>query len=173
MRNNFQACLAFVLHEEGGYSDNPKDPGGITNLGVTLRTWQAWVGHSVTAHDMAALTPAAVTPLYLARYWDAVKGDALPAGLDLCLFDSSVNQGPGTAAQILQGVLSLPKDGIIGPHALAALAGGAPIDAFCTARETAYRADKDFPTFGKGWLARVAACQKLASGMAAAPSAVA
>ena len=170
MQHNFQPCLAFVLEHEGGYSDDSRDPGGATNLGVTLRTWQAWEGRPVTPQDIAALTLTDVAPLYQARYWDAVKGDELPAGLDLCLFDSAVNQGSGAAVRMLQGLLHLPQDGIMGPQTVAGVAGKSLIAHFCAVREARYRANHGFPTFGKGWLARLAACQKLASGMASAAS---
>lgn len=170
MVGNFETCLNFVLRPdiEGGYSDNNSDPGGVTNLGVTLATWQSWVGHAVTPDEMKALTPADVSPLYHQRYWQAVHGDDLPAGVDLCLFDSAVNQGPGTAAKMLQQVMLLAQDGIIGPHTLQALSEEHPvtvIPAFCEARIARYRQNPQFDIFGKGWLARVDKCQTAALAM--------
>ena len=60
-------------------SNNPRDPGGMTNLGVTKRAWEAWVGHSVDEQDMRSLTPESVGPFYRAMYWNAAHGGSLPA----------------------------------------------------------------------------------------------
>ena len=75
MQSNWQPCFVLILQNEGGYVDNPKDPGGATNLGCTKAVWEQYVGHAVTKDDIAALTPEDVEPLYRARYWDAISGD--------------------------------------------------------------------------------------------------
>ena len=87
MKENWEDCLSHILKSEGGYVNHPQDPGGETNLGVTRRVWQDWVKREVADGEMRTLTPEMVSPLYKARYWDAVKGDDLPSGLDLCVFD--------------------------------------------------------------------------------------
>ena len=91
MKQNFEAALAHLLSPdiEGGFSNHPDDPGGITNLGVTLRTWEEWVGRPVTEKEMRELTPAKVAPLYKKKYWDRVLGDELPSGLDALVFDTA------------------------------------------------------------------------------------
>ena len=78
MIGNFQTALKNLLEDEGGFSNDKRDPGGITNLGVTLRTWQQWQRRVVDAQEMRNLTADQVTPLYREKYWSAVKGDQLP-----------------------------------------------------------------------------------------------
>ena len=81
MKENFQKCLKIILHHEGGYVNHPRDPGGETNLGVTKRVYEEWGG----TKDMKDLTHEDVEPIYKKNYWDRVKGDDLPEGLDLCI----------------------------------------------------------------------------------------
>lgn len=158
----FAPCLAEVLRHEGGYSDNPKDPGGATNLGVTLGTWQDWTGKPATKADIKALTLAKVTPLYKARYWDAVKGDDLPPALALCVFDFAVNGGPERAARYLQRMVGAAQDGKIGRQTLLAVQQYVTAHTLALAvrdyqqeRRGYYRKLETFPTFGRGWLRRV------------------
>jgi lysozyme family protein len=174
MIGNFGACLAFVLKREGGFTDDPRDPGGATNLGVTRATWQRWTGHAATAQDIAALKVEDVTPLYKKYYWDTVKGDQLPTGLDLCLFDSAVNQGPNTAIMMLQKVLGTHVDAIMGPATMGLITMNSPstlIQEFCDARRNRYFLTKNYTLYGKGWIRRVDACQDAALSMAASVAA--
>jgi len=90
-KDNFNRCLEIILHHEGGYVNHPKDPGGRTNLGVTQRVYEEWIGHPVSEAIMKGLTVDHVRALYKAKYWAVVKADDLPAGLDLCVFDFGVN----------------------------------------------------------------------------------
>ena len=158
----FADCLPVILREEGGFSDDARDPGGVTNLGVTAATWAAWTGQPATEAIMRALTPERVTPLYRADYWNAVDGDKLPDGLNLCVFDFAVNGGPGRAAKTLQGVVGAAQDGQVGPGTLGAIdtfvgAHGLKelVQAYCDSRAAFYRSLPTFATFGKGWLNRV------------------
>lgn len=162
MTDTFNVALPILLREEGGFVNDPHDPGGMTNLGVTRDTWQHWVGHYPSDAEMHALTPALVAPLYRAHYWNAVHGDSLPVGLALCVFDFGVNAGPGRASEYLQKVVGAPVDGSIGPQTLAyvnqAVAHrGLPavIRAYMQSRREYYETRKNFPRYGKGWLARV------------------
>ena len=84
---NFEKALETILHHEGGFVNHPRDPGGMTNLGVTKRVWEEWTQVEASEREMRSLTPEKVGPLYKARYWDKVKGDDLPSGLDLAVFD--------------------------------------------------------------------------------------
>ena len=111
MANNFDHCLEIILHHEGGYVNHPKDPGGETNLGVTKRVYEEHGG----TKDMKDLTFEDVAPIYKKSYWDRVKGDELPAGLDLCVFDFGVNAGTGRAAKYLQNLVGTTADGAIEP----------------------------------------------------------
>jgi lysozyme family protein len=159
MKENFREALQAVLKHEGGFVNHPRDPGGMTNLGVTKKVWEAWVGHPVGEKEMRALTPATVARLYKRRYWDAVKGDELPTGLDYLMFDFAVNAGPGRAVRTMQKALGTNPDGAIGPKTIAALKAADPTDLiakFSMEKELFYKALPTFATFGKGWLRRVA-----------------
>lgn len=169
MKENWDVALQALLHHEGGFSNHPRDPGGMTNLGVTKKVWQEFVGREVTEDEMRALTPEAVAPLYRQRYWDAVHGDSLPAGVDLCVFDCAVNSGPVQSARFLQRAVGVNPDGKIGPQTLAAVAALDPhdvIEKFTQIREAFLRDLPTFVYFGKGWLIRTAAVEKQAVEMA-------
>jgi lysozyme family protein len=159
MKENFDDALAAVLEHEGGFVNHPKDPGGMTNLGVTKRVWETWVGKAVSEADMRALTPATVAPMYRKQYWDAVKGDELPSGLDYLMFDFAINAGVSRAIRTMQKAIGTTPDGAIGPKTMQALRDADPdalIAKFSDEKEAFYRSLPTFATFGKGWLRRVA-----------------
>ena len=120
MKTNFQKLMPYIFSEEGGYVDNPADPGGATNMGVTIATLSAWEGHRASPEDIKEMTQATATEIYQAQFWNKIDGDNLPSGLDYAVFDFSVNSGPARAARMLQSVLGLPEDGIIGAQTVAA-----------------------------------------------------
>jgi lysozyme family protein len=174
MKGNFDRCLIELLKHEGGYSNHPQDKGGRTNLGVTQRVYEAWIGHPVSEQIMRSLTPQHVRALYKANYWDAVKGDDLPAGVDMCVFDFAVNAGVNRASRYLQMMTGATADGQVGPNTLRQLQQYVlthdlqhAVDRYQDLREAYYRKLKTFPTFGKGWLRRVAAVRKAAKAMIA------
>ena len=157
MTKNFRDCLELVLKHEGGFVDHPKDPGGMTNLGVTKKVWEEWVGHPVTEKDMRELTPEIVAPMYEMRYWRTSYCEKLPRGLDLLVFSMAVNAGAGRSVKLLQDSLGLVMDGIIGPITMARINEAnveTLIDKFSETREDYYKGLKLFPVFGKGWLSR-------------------
>ena len=87
--------MPFIFKAEGGYSDNPEDPGGPTNFGITLATLRAYEGDpNLTADDVKNLTPAVAKEIYRTAYWNRMQCGALPVGLDLEVFDFGVNSGP-------------------------------------------------------------------------------
>lgn len=158
MKQNFAEALQKVLAHEGGFSDHPLDPGGMTNLGVTRRVWEEWTGHPVTVRQMTELTPAKVAPMYRRKYWDKVRGDDLPAGIDLVMFDAAVNSGPGRAVKWLQACVGIEVDGDIGPKTLAAVNAfdaNQLIDDYGRRRLSFLLDLSTWDTFGKGWTARV------------------
>lgn len=169
MKSNFEAALKAILHHEGGYVNHPADPGGMTNLGVTKRVWEEWVGHEVDEKTMRNLTPEIVGPMYKVKYWDKIKGDELPTGVDYVVFDAAVNSGPGRAAKWLQACVGVDPDGGIGPKTLAAVAA---VDASQLVEDYAKRRLsflmdlQTWDTFGKGWSRRVAEVQKTGLDMA-------
>jgi lysozyme family protein len=157
MKQNFDQCLEMLLRHEGGFSDHPDDPGGITNLGVTLATYEQWVGRAVTIDEMKALTVKDVAPIYKDRYWDAVRGDDLPSGVDWSVFDWAVNSGPGRASRALQRIVGVTADGKIGPVTLKAvhdMKADKIIDKMYDARQHFYEQLSTFDTFGRGWTRR-------------------
>jgi lysozyme family protein len=157
MKGNFDKCLAMVLKHEGGFVDHPKDPGGATNMGVTLGTYEQWVGRSVTIEEMKALTVDDVAPIYRKNYWDRVRGDDLPSGVDWSVFDWAVNSGPSRSAKALQKIVMVTRDGAIGPKTLAAVGDHKPedlINTMHTARQRFYERLSTFDTFGRGWSRR-------------------
>ena len=170
MQDNFEECLALVLKHEGGYVNNPRDPGGMTNLGVTKKVWEEWVGHSVDEAAMRALGPADVAPLYKKNYWDKIRGNDLPLGVDYACFDLAVNSGTGRAARILQACCGVNQDGAIGPATLTAVEKQSPMDLaqqICENRLEFLQALPTWTTFGRGWGRRVDEVKKVAMDMAA------
>jgi lysozyme family protein len=157
-KTNWQKCLETILHHEGGYVNHPKDPGGETNLGVTKRVYEEWGG----TKDMKDLTVDDVSPIYKKNYWDRVRGDDLPAGLDLCVFDFGVNAGTGRAAKYLQKMIGTTPDGGIGPATLQKLKEYVDdqgvehtIKLYQMGRQKYYESLSTFSTFGRGWTRRV------------------
>jgi lysozyme family protein len=170
MISNWQKSFELMLKSEGGFSNHPSDPGGMTNLGVTKATWEGWVGREVDEAEMRGLTAEKVEPLYKERYFDAVRGDELPMGLDYLMFDFAVNAGAGRAIKTLQTAVGVTPDGGFGPMTMAAVQAVDPvelIERFSQAKEDFYRSLTTFATFGKGWLNRVADVKVKASAMLA------
>lgn len=118
----FQKAVALILKHEGGYSLDPRDPGGETQFGISKRAYPD--------EDIKALTPERATALYHRDYWQAIRGDELPAPLALVTFDMAVNAGVGAAIRLLQRTLRVTEDGKLGPQTLArASAAGADPEA--------------------------------------------
>jgi len=158
MKETWQDALANVLKHEGGYVNHPSDPGGRTNLGVTQRVWEEWVKHDVDEKQMRELTPEMVAPLYQEKYWQRVKGDDLPSGVDYVVFDASVNSGTGRASKWLQECVGVQPDGVIGPMTLRTVEAMVPADLvnlYCDKRLAFLKELKTWETFGKGWERRV------------------
>ena len=157
MKKNFDQSLKMLLKHEGGYVNHPRDPGGMTNLGVTKRVYEAWVGHEVDEATMRALTPDDVAPIYRANYWDAVWGDHLPSGVDFSVFDWAVNSGPARAIKALQRIVGSVSDGIMGPKTMQAVMdmdAEKIIDLMHGERQRFYERLDTFDTFGRGWTRR-------------------
>lgn len=156
--DRFEQALDVILEHEGGFVNHPKDPGGMTNLGVTKRVYEEWVGRSVQETEMRSLTPAKVAPIYKANYWQATKCDELPESVALCVFDSAVNSGTRRAAKWLQKSVGAVQDGIIGPMTLAAVRDKSEreiINAYMDSRLSFLRSLRTWSTFGRGWKRRV------------------
>jgi lysozyme family protein len=140
LKDNFEACLAFTLKYEGGYVNNPRDPGGPTNLGVTIATLSHELGRKATVDDVKRMTRQQAASIYRKKFWNTIDGETLPRGVDAVLFDISVNSGPGRALQ---------WDGVT--HRLAP---DERIRALDARRRGFWKSLRIFRTFGKGWMAR-------------------
>jgi lysozyme family protein len=169
--SRFDACMPFIFKAEGGYSDNPADPGGPTNFGITLATLRAYEGDpNLTADDVKKLTPAVAKEIYRTAYWNRMQCGALPAGLDLEVFDFGVNSGPAESVKTLQRIVGVTQDGSIGPITLAAVGQfnvGDLIARFAQARLAFYQG-LNRPEFEQGWATRVAQIQTAAANMSQA-----
>ena len=169
MKQNFEQSLKMLLHHEGGYVWHPDDPGGETNLGVTRAVYEQWVNRQVMEGEMKRLTVADVAPIYKTNYWDRIRGDDLPSGLDFAAFDWAVNSGTGRPAKVIQKYISAKQDGAIGPKTLALVAENDPakmIQYLYEQRQKFYERLKTFETFGKGWTRRNQETLKAAMEMA-------
>jgi lysozyme family protein len=124
MAEMFVICVAFTLRQEGGYVDDPADPGGATNMGITLATYREWSDDpDLGAFQVKDLTLKTARAIYRALYWNPLRAEALPPGVDLSVFDMGVNAGIWRSARLLQRALGFTGeevDGAIGPGTLAA-----------------------------------------------------
>jgi len=168
----FAACVTEVLAHEGGYVDHPRDPGGCTNFGITRATLERWRGRPTDCSQVRALTVLEARQIYRARYWNGIRGDDLPAGIDLMVFDAAVNSGPANSARWLQQLVHVETDGAIGPVTLAAVRAqqntGWLIHRLADIRMAFLCGLSTWPTFGKGWERRVTAVRRAALSMAGA-----
>lgn len=153
-----ETCIPRVLVHEGGFVDHPRDPGGATNKGITIATYRRYIDPKGTVADLRAMTEAQAVRVYKGEYWDAVKADDLPIGVDYAVFDFGVNSGPGRAIPSLQRVVGVADDGKLGPLTLAAvrkMPASVIINQLCFDRLAFMRRLSTWDTFGKGWQRRV------------------
>lgn len=184
MTTNFAPSLQLLLPHEGGRVDDPRDPGGRTNKGVTQHVYDAYRANKGLQHkDVYNIDQDEVRDIYKNQYWDRAQGDRLPAGLDYAVFDYSVNSGVGRAVKDLQRTLNanpgaygltanVSVDGIAGEGLIAATckaydrAPRALISAYCATRLSFLRSLSTFGRFGGGWTTRVNDVERSALGMA-------
>jgi lysozyme family protein len=177
MKVNFKDCLAETLKWEGGYSNHPKDPGGKTQWGIIQRVYNSYRRlKQLTPRDVKKITRSEMEDIYKSSYWDAVKGDLLPIGLDLVVFDFGVNSGPHRSIKFLQKALNkaegrkLKIDGLMGPATLDAATSvenlPALISRVCDDRLGWLHTLGTWVTFGKGWGSRVKGVKATALEMA-------
>lgn len=161
----FDTSLPFVLRWEGGFVDNPADPGGRTNRGVTQKVYDRWRQEQrLPLRDVKLLDDVEMQAIYRAGYWVPGHCEELRGPLDLVEFDTAVNMGVGRAIRFLQTAAGCHVDGAFGSDtrtALGACDEGAAVVAYCDAREQYYRAlvvkNPQLGIFLKGWLNRLRA----------------
>ena len=172
MEDRFGICIAFTLRQEGGYVDDPADPGGATNMGITLATYREWSDDphlgDLQVKDLTLKTASAI---YRSRYWNPLRADALPPGVDLSVFDMGVNAGIWRSARLLQRALGFTGDkvdGAIGPETLAAanrFDAGTLVNNLADRQTSYYVSLANFCIFGTGWLRRTRARRDAALAM--------
>jgi len=156
MKENYPQALKQVLKYEGGYVDHPKDPGGPTNKGITQAVYDNWrKSQNLSIQSVRGIADSEVAAIYKNLYWDRVRGDDLPSGVDFAVFDFAVNSGVSRAAKMLQSVVGVTQDGQIGPATI--LATKTYVAMSITNRRLAFMQSLSiWSTFGKGWSARIA-----------------
>jgi len=170
--SRFETAVEQTLRHEGGFVQHPRDPGGATKFGITRETLARARGRPASAADVRRLTRREAVAIYRRLFWNAVRADELPPGLDLAVFDLAVNSGPARAASMLQEILGVPVDGIVGPVTLeAARAADIPetIRRLTKARLGFLGRLAAWPVFGIGWRRRVLAVEREALRLASLP----
>lgn len=160
MKSTFPRAMSCLSVSEGGYVNNPKDPGRGTNKGVTQATYDAYrTKKHVARRDVRLITDTEVADIYRTLYADPIRYDDLPAGVDYATFDAAVNSGVSRGAKWLQASLGVTSDGKVGDGSVAAAAKADAIKTvktICSKRMSFLRGLGTFGTFGKGWTSRVA-----------------
>jgi lysozyme family protein len=160
---NFERAQEIVREFEGGFSDDPKDPGGATNFGITKTTLERFRGRRVTKAEVANMSYGEAKRIYFAEYWSKSSCDAMPGPLALVVYNVCVHAGPGTAARFLQRGLRangamVDVDGGIGGETLGAVPK-VPLSELLSdvidLYEARLRAHKNFEHFKRGFLRRV------------------
>lgn len=148
-----RAAITHVIHEEGGFVDDPADRGGKTRFGISQKSYPKL--------DIANLTLEQAEHIYFTDYWVSIRGDRLPHAVAFIVFDCAVNMGVGTASKLLQQAVSAEVDGIIGSRTVALTCAFSPAYVcryFTDIREVAYcdivEADPTQSRFISGWVQR-------------------
>lgn len=156
--DRFPQCLAETLRWEGGWSNDPVDPGGATMEGVIQVEYNAYRQHNgLSSQTVRQISNAELLDIYQHNYWLPMRCDGMPVGLDLLAFDFAVNSGVGQAVKSLQRVLGLAIDGHLGAVTMNAIAQAAPtqlVRSYMDERRRFLRNLKTFWHFGKGWMDR-------------------
>jgi lysozyme family protein len=149
--SKFERAFEAVIGHEGGYVNNPADPGGETKYGISKRSYPR--------EDIRNMTLDRAREIYKADFWDKVRGDELFYRIGFNLFDGAVNSGVSTSVKWLQRAAGVTEDGVFGPVTMDAVNdGGSLLAARYNAHRLEYLAGlKTWPTFGRGWARRIAA----------------
>lgn len=146
----FDDAIDVILKYEGGYANNPKDPGGETNFGISKAAYPNV--------DIKNLTVEHAKEIYKKDYWEFNKIDSFPYYIRLAFFDCAVNQGSSGAKRFLQNCLNVTADGVIGPITMKAMHsanGENLLNGFLLRRMQHYMSLATWPTFGLGWTSRI------------------
>ena len=164
MEINLEIGLEFVFKWEGGYTNDPDDPGGATKWGIALNRIGRTLG--MRKKDIVGLTIQDAEKIYIRNYWEASRCDLIPTGLDVAMFDCSVNQGPTRAKKLLQKALHVKMDGLIGPNTIASMTDRSDdptlLRDFMVYRALHYSGLAKFVKYGLGWFRRLFDCHAVA-----------
>lgn len=164
MRRNLKTILeGLVFPVEGGYVDHPRDPGGATNMGITIHTMKALEldldnDGDIDREDVKLVTKDIASDIYEKRYWVPVEGDKAPSGLDAVFLDAAINSGPRASIRWFQRAAGLTPDGILGPITRRAISNANPrLSVLKTIEErlSSVRQFRDYDVFGRGWENRI------------------
>jgi lysozyme family protein len=169
MQANFDEALRRVLAHEGGYTNHPSDPGGPTNWGITIHDARAYWKRDAGADDVRAMPKEVAKRIYKSKYWDAMRCDELPSGVDYAVMDFGVNSGVSRSLKFLEAVAGVPTDGkpddtLI--RAIANMPAKPMISELCNKRLVFLKGLGTWPVFGNGWARRVAEVKDAALKMA-------
>ena len=157
--SNFDKAFTIILGEEGGYVNDPRDPGGETQWGITSPPLRLAISTGIVPADttIKSLTQDQAKLIYKEFYWLPIKGDQLPWPLCVFVFDSAVNQGATPAIKMLQRALKQPQDGILGVDTLEAATHASSFSCaqFMVYRAMRYQSTKNADIYGVGWLTRI------------------
>lgn len=170
---DFAPCFAAMLREESGleqvaggpykrgrwsYMNHPDDPGGATMMGVTHKVYDGWrARQGLAPRDVREIEDAEISAIYAENYWDPIRGDDLPAGVDVAVYDFAVNSGPSRAVRELQACLGVPVDGHIGEITLDAARNAESVPLvldYMDRRRRFCRSLRNYPSFKNGWETR-------------------
>ena len=157
MNQNFEKCMEMLLVHEGGYVNHPSDPGGMTNLGVTKKTYDNHHGTDIDEEGMRNLTVEDVMPIYRTNYWERCRYQDLPSGVDWAVFDWAVNSGREGQSRLSRGPWERLRMVLIGPHTMMCVKDEEPaqiINRMAVHRDSFYRSLSTFDKFGRGWIRR-------------------
>jgi lysozyme family protein len=147
----FDQAFDKLISHEGGYSNNPADPGGETQFGISKRSYPDV--------DIKALTLESAKAIYKRDFWDRAQCDGLPPAVAFQVFDAAVNSGIGQSIRFLQRAVGVVDDGSVGPMTMAAVQrrDGAEVVAHFNAERLDFMTRlSTWETFGKGWARRIA-----------------
>lgn len=161
----FRRALEMVLKQEGGYVNDPDDPGGATNFGVTQSTYNGYrLVNRLSERPVREITQEEVAEIYRVGYWLDGKCPELPSPLAVAHFDACVNHGVKNAAKLLQRALGVKDDGAVGPITLRAaqVSGGREICRYLLERVWFYdsivdRNPRQAKFLTGGWISRLQA----------------
>lgn len=149
---DYDTAMKRLLPHEGGYVNDPKDPGGETKFGISKRSYPKV--------DIKNLTWDQAKAIYKRDFWDKIQGDKLPMVVAYQLVDAAINSGIDRASRWVQRAVGATQDGDIGPATLAALKATDPNDVVFRFLGFRLQSMTDLPIwdrFGKGWARRIAA----------------